>query len=112
MTETITINPLTRLEGTGRVKIEVEGGALKNLQFSVAVGPRFFEYLLTNKQAEDAPRISERICGICYVNHHLVAVKAVEDAWGVQVPEVATLLRRTLNAASFITSHTDRKSVV
>ncbi len=106
MTETITINPLTRLEGTGRVKIEVEGGALKNLQFSVAVGPRFFEYLLTNKQAEDAPRISERICGICYVNHHLVAVKAVEDAWGVQVPEVATLLRRTLNAASFITSHT------
>jgi F420-non-reducing hydrogenase large subunit len=106
VTETITINPLTRLEGTGKVKIEVEGGALKNLQFSVAVGPRFFEYLLTNKQAEDAPRISERICGICYVNHHLVAVKAVEDAWGVQVPEVATLLRRTLNAASFITSHT------
>ncbi len=105
MTETIVINPLTRLEGTGKVKIEVEGGALKDLQFSVAVGPRFFEYLLTNKQAEDAPRISERICGICYVNHHLVSVKAVEDAWGVEVPEVATLLRRTLNAASFITSH-------
>jgi len=105
VTETIVINPLTRLEGTGKVKIEVEGGALKDLQFSVAAGPRFFEYLLTNKQAEDAPRISERICGICYVNHHLVSVKAVEDAWGVEVPEVATLLRRTLNAASFITSH-------
>jgi F420-non-reducing hydrogenase large subunit len=105
MTETITINPLTRVEGTGRVKIEVEDGAIKDLQFSVAVSPRFFEYLLVNKQAEDAPRISERICGICYVNHHLAAVKAVEDAWGVQVPEVATLLRRTLNAASFITSH-------
>ncbi|MCX6656936.1 MAG: nickel-dependent hydrogenase large subunit, partial [Candidatus Bathyarchaeota archaeon] len=105
MTQTITINPLTRLEGTGKVKIEVEGDVLKDLQFSVAVGPRFFEYLLTNKQAEDAPRISERICGICYVNHHLVSVKAVEDAWGVHVPEVATLLRRTLNAASFITSH-------
>lgn len=105
MTETIVINPLTRLEGTGKVKIEIEGGALKDLQFNVVAGPRFFEYLLTNKQAEDAPRISERICGICYVNHHLVSVKAVEDAWGVEVPEVATLLRRTLNAASFITSH-------
>ena len=105
MTETIIINPLTRVEGTGKVKIEIENGALKDLQLNVAVGPRFFEYLLTNKQAEDAPRISERICGICYVNHHLVAVKAVEDAWGVQVPEVATLLRRTLNAASFVTSH-------
>ena len=105
MTETITINPLTRLEGTGKVKLEIEKGKVKDLELNVAVGPRFFEYLLVNKQAEDAPRISERICGICYVNHHLVSVKAVEDAWGVQVPEVATLLRRTLNSASFITSH-------
>ena len=106
MTEPITINPLTRLEGTGKVKIEVESGKLKDLQFTVAVAPRFFEYLLLNKPAEDAPRISERICGICYVNHHLVSVKAIEDAWDVTIPEVADLLRRTLNAASFITSHT------
>jgi F420-non-reducing hydrogenase large subunit len=106
MSKSITINPLTRLEGTGKVKIELEGGKLKDLQLTVAVGPRFFEYLLINKPAEEAPRLSERICGICYVNHHLVSVKAVEDAWGVTIPEVATLLRRTLNAASFITSHT------
>src|SRR4030042_5994835 len=78
--ETININPLTRVEGTGRVKIEVEDGFLKDLQFSVAVSPRFFEYLLVNKQAEDAPRISGACCGISYVNHHLVAVKAREDA--------------------------------
>jgi F420-non-reducing hydrogenase large subunit len=106
MTKTVTINPLTRLEGTARVEVDIEGGSLKDLRFSVAVAPRFFEYLLTNKPAEEAPRISERICGICYVNHHLVSVKAVEDAWGVQIPETATILRRTLNAASFITSHT------
>jgi F420-non-reducing hydrogenase large subunit len=106
MTKTVTINPLTRLEGTGRVEVDIEAGSLKDLRFCVAVGPRFFEYLLTNKPAEEAPRISERICGICYVNHHLVSVKAVEDAWGVQIPEAATILRRTLNAASFVTSHT------
>ncbi|MBN1682865.1 Ni/Fe hydrogenase subunit alpha [Candidatus Bathyarchaeota archaeon] len=106
MNEQIVINPLTRLEGTGNVKIEVESGKLKDLQLTIAVAPRFFEYLLLNKPAEDAPRISERICGICYVNHHLVSVKTIEDAWGVTIPEVATLLRRTLNAASFITSHT------
>jgi F420-non-reducing hydrogenase large subunit len=105
VTETIIINPLTRLEGAGKVKIDIEAGVLKDLKFSVAAGPRFFEYLLVNKQAEDAPRITERICGICYVNHHLVSVKAVEDAWGIEIPEVAVLLRRTLNAASFVTSH-------
>ncbi|HUS78704.1 MAG TPA: Ni/Fe hydrogenase subunit alpha [Patescibacteria group bacterium] len=105
MSETIILEPLTRLEGNGRVKIDIEGGFLKNLQFSVMTGPRFFEQLLLNKPAEEAPRITERICGICYVNHHLVSVKAVEDAWGVEPPEVAQILRRTLNAASFVTSH-------
>ncbi|MFP3951142.1 MAG: Ni/Fe hydrogenase subunit alpha [Candidatus Bathyarchaeia archaeon] len=105
MNETVIIPQLTRLEGNAKIKIEICDGELQDLQFSVMTGPRFFEYLLLNKPAEDAPRLSERICGICYVNHHLVSVKAVEDAWGVQVPEVATLLRRTLNAASFITSH-------
>lgn len=105
MSSSITLEPLTRLEGNGRVKIDIEGDSLKDLQFSVMTGPRFFEYLLLNKPAEEAPRISERICGICYVNHHLVSVKAVEDAWSVEAPEAAVLLRRTLNAASFITSH-------
>ena len=38
MTQTITINPLTRLEGTGKVKIELEGGVLKDLQFGVQTG--------------------------------------------------------------------------
>jgi len=101
----VTIEQLTRLEGNAKVSIDVEGGTLKDLQFKVMTGPRFFEHLLLNKPAEEAPRISERICGICYANHHLVSVKAVEDAWGVTPPPVANILRRTLNAASFVTSH-------
>lgn len=105
MSSEVVIDPLTRVEGVGKVKIDIKDGEVKDLQFSVMVSPRFFEFLLLKKPAEDAPRISERICGICYVNHHLVSVKAVEDAWGVEVPEVATILRRVINAGSFITSH-------
>jgi len=105
MSLNLSVDPLTRVEGGGRVKIEVKDGKVKDLQFSTTTSPRFFEILLLNKQAEDAPRISERICGICYVNHHLVSVKAVEDAWGVEVPETALMLRRVLNAGSFVTSH-------
>ena len=101
----VTIEQLTRLEGNAKVSIDVEGGVLKDLQLNIITGPRFFEHLLLNKPAEEAPRISERICGICYANHHLVSVKAVEDAWGVTPPPVANVLRRTLNAASFVTSH-------
>lgn len=105
MRETISIDPLTRVEGAGRVMVDVEDREVRDLRFSVMVSPRFFEFLLLNKPAEDAPRISERICGICYVSHHLVSVKAVEDAWGVEVPEAATLLRRVMNAGGFVTSH-------
>ena len=101
----VTIEQLTRLEGNAKVSIDVEGGVLKDLQFKVMTGPRFFEHLLLNKPAEEAPRISERICGICYANHHLVSVKTIEDAWDITPPPVANILRRTLNAASFVTSH-------
>jgi len=101
----IEVDPLTRIEGLGKIRLEVEGGALRDLKFQIMVAPRFFEYLLLGKPAEEAPRISQRICGICYTSHHLVSVKAVEDAWGVEPPEAAVMLRRAMNAGGFITSH-------
>ena len=101
----VSIEQLTRLEGNAKITVDIQDNKLKDLQFMVMVGPRFFEHILLKKPAEEAPRISERICGICYVNHHLVSVKAVEDAWDVEPPPAAQLLRRTINAASFVTSH-------
>jgi len=101
----VTVDPLTRIEGLGRIRLEVEDGALKDLKFQIMVAPRFYEYLLTGKPVEEAPRISQRICGICYTSHHLVSVKAIEDAWGVEPPETAVLLRRAMNAGGFVTSH-------
>jgi F420-non-reducing hydrogenase large subunit len=61
--------------------------------------------LVENKPAEEAPRITERICGICYAAHHLASVKAVEAAWEVSPPKVAINLRRLLNAGQHIASH-------
>jgi F420-non-reducing hydrogenase large subunit len=101
----VTVDPLTRIEGLGRIRLEVEDGALKDLKFQIMVAPRFYEYLLTGKPVEEAPRISQRICGICYTSHHLVSVKAIEDAWDVEPPETAVLLRRSMNAGGFVTSH-------
>jgi len=58
----VTIEQLTRLEGNAKVSIDVEGGVLKDLQLNIITGPRFFEHLLLNKPAEEAPRISEKLC--------------------------------------------------
>jgi F420-non-reducing hydrogenase large subunit len=104
MTE-IQIDPLTRIEGMGKIKVEVKNNELKDLKFQVTVAPRFFEYLLTGKRVEEAPRLTQRICGICYVSHHIVSVKAIENAWDVTPPETAVKLRRLMNAGGYVTSH-------
>jgi F420-non-reducing hydrogenase large subunit len=101
----VVIDPLTRIEGMGKIKVEVQNNELKDLKFQITVAPRFFEYLVTGKRAEEAPRLTQRICGICYVSHHLASVKAIENAWEVTPPETAIKLRRLMNAGGFVTSH-------
>ena len=101
----VEIDPLTRIEGMGKIKVEVQDNELKDLKFQITVAPRFFEYLLTGKRAEEAPRLTQRICGICYVSHHLASVKAIENAWEVTPPETAIKLRRLMNAGGYVTSH-------
>jgi F420-non-reducing hydrogenase large subunit len=101
----VVIDPLTRIEGTGKIKVEIKDNELKDLKFQVTVAPRFFEYLLTGKRAEEAPRLTQRICGICYVSHHLASVKAIENAWQVTPTETAVKLRRLMNAGGYVTSH-------
>ncbi|MEM3088732.1 MAG: nickel-dependent hydrogenase large subunit, partial [Candidatus Bathyarchaeia archaeon] len=91
--------------------MEYKEGKLENVQLNIIEPPRFFEKLLVDKPGEDAPRISERICGVCPVAHHLAAVKAIEDAWNVKPPEPAVLLRKLLYAGQFIQSHALHLSV-
>jgi len=105
------IEPLTRLEGHGKILVEYKDGKLENVQLNVIEPPRFFEKLLVDKPGEEAPRISERICGVCPVAHHLAAVKAIEDAWDVKPLEPAVLLRKLLYAGQFIQSHALHLSV-
>jgi len=101
----IRIDPLTRVEGHGNVIIRLKEGKIREVELNVVESPRFFERMLQGKPAEEAPRLSERICGICYVDHHLASIKAVEAAWGVEPPETAVMLRRLLHNGGFVTSH-------
>jgi len=106
------VEPVTRVEGHGRVTIEVTTEKIKDVKVSVVEPPRFFEKLLEGKPAEEAPRISERICGVCPVAHHLASVKAVESAWDVKPPEAAVRLRRLLLLGQYINSHTLHAAVL
>lgn len=104
-TKEIKIEPVTRVEGHAKVTIFLKGEKIEKIQLNIIESPRFFEKLVENKPAEEAPRITERICGICYAAHHLASVKAVEAAWGVSPPRAAVNLRRLLNAGQHVASH-------
>ena len=73
------VEPVTRLEGHGglRLVMSEDGKTVKDVQFNITA-TRFFEKLCEGRYAEHVPRITNRICGICPVPHHLAATKSVE----------------------------------
>jgi F420-non-reducing hydrogenase large subunit len=105
MGKTIEVEPITRLEGHGGLRIVLgDDGTVQDVQFNIT-STRFFEKFLEGRYCEHIPRITPRVCGICPIPHHLAPTKAVEDAWGVQIPEPARKLRQLLMNAKQYSSH-------
>jgi len=106
MVKEIEVEPVTRLEGHGGLRIVIgDDGKVKDAQFNIT-STRFFEKFCEGRYCEHVPRITPRICGICPIPHHLAPTKAVEDAWGVPIPEPAYKLRQLLINAKQYASHT------
>jgi F420-non-reducing hydrogenase large subunit len=105
MGKVIEVEPVTRLEGHGGLRIVLgDDGKVKDAQFNIT-STRFFEKFCEGRYCEHVPRITPRICGICPIPHHLTPTKAVEDAWGVKIPEPARKLRILLQNAKQYSSH-------
>ena len=87
--------PLSRIEGHARVVIDIEGGEVRSAGFQ-ATEFRGFKQLVQGVPAEQMTVIVPRICGVCSTAHHIAAVKALEDAFGVEPPPLARRLRELL----------------
>jgi NAD-reducing hydrogenase large subunit len=102
---TLTIEPITRIEGHGMITIILENdGSVSDARFHVTQF-RGFEKLCEGRPFYEMPSITERICGICPVSHSLASGKACDAILGVHPPETGTLLRRLLNCGQYIQSH-------
>ena len=102
---TITIDPVTRVEGHGRVTIQLdEKGGVVDATFHVTQ-IRGFEKFCEGRPFHEMPSITARICGICPVSHLLASAKACDELMAVRVPETGVKLRRMLNHAQFVQSH-------
>lgn len=101
----VTIEPLTRLEGHGKVVITLDdSGKPTDVKLNITA-LRGFEQFVVGRPAEEVPRIVPRICGICQTAHHLASVKAVDAAWGAQIPTAAAKLRELMHLGNMIHSH-------
>jgi coenzyme F420-reducing hydrogenase alpha subunit len=87
--------PMSRIEGHAQVVIEVENGEVVSARFQ-ATEFRGFEYLVQGVPAEQMIVIVPRICGVCSTAHHVAAVKALEDIYGVTPPPLAQTIRELL----------------
>ena len=105
MSQTITIDPVTRLEGHGKVTIHLdEQGQVSDAHFHVTQ-VRGFERFAEGRPFYEMPSLMARICGICPVSHLIASAKACEAIMSIRIPHTAAQLRRMLNLAQMVQSH-------
>jgi NAD-reducing hydrogenase large subunit len=105
MTRTITIDPVTRIEGHGKITIQLdERGEVADARFHVTQ-LRGFERFCHGRPFSEMPSLTARVCGICPVSHLIASAKACDAILAVQIPQNAANLRRVLNLAQLAQSH-------
>jgi len=101
----ITIDPITRLEGHGKIEIFLdEEGNVANTYFQIPE-LRGFERFCVGRPAEEMPLLTNRICGVCPEAHHMAAAKATDMVYHVDPPRTAKMLRELLYSAFYVTDH-------
>jgi F420-non-reducing hydrogenase large subunit len=103
--KTITIDPITRLEGHGRIDIFMDDdGRVANAYLRVPE-LRGFERFCVGRPVEEMPRITTRICGVCPEAHHMASAKACDAVYRVEPPATAIKLRRLLYNTFYVADH-------
>jgi len=102
----ITVDPITRLEGHGKIEIFVDDdNQVQNVYFQIPE-LRGFERFCVGRPVEELARITTRICGVCPEAHHMAASKAIDAVFDVEPARTGSMLRELLYNAFFVTDHT------
>ncbi|MBS1792852.1 MAG: Ni/Fe hydrogenase subunit alpha [Acidobacteria bacterium] len=108
MSQKITIDPVTRVEGHGKVTIHLDDDNHVTDAFFHIVEFRGFERFIQGHPYWEAPVMVQRLCGICPVSHHLAAAKAIDQIVGLDPEDLsvpAQKIRRLLHYGQVFQSH-------
>jgi len=101
---TTIVDPVSRVEGHLKVRLEIEGGFVTDAEITGNMY-RGFENFLVGQNPLDAPLITQRVCGVCPTAHAIASVLAIDDAAKVQAPHNGRIMRNLINGAEFLHSH-------
>ena len=95
----ITIDPITRLEGHGKIEIFLNDGGDVDKAYLQIPELRGFEKFAEGRPAEEMPRITTMICGVCPTAHHMASAKTLDDLWKVEPTSAAKKIRELMYCA-------------
>jgi F420-non-reducing hydrogenase large subunit len=106
MSKRITIDPITRLEGHGKIEIFLDDNGDVEKTYLQIPELRGFEVFSVGRPAEEMPRITPKICGVCPTTHHICSTKALDALYHVDPPPTAKKLRELMYSAFMLEDHT------
>jgi F420-non-reducing hydrogenase large subunit len=105
MNKKITISPITRLEGHGKIEVFLDDNGNVDDAYWQVVELRGFERFCLGRPAEEMPRITTNICGVCPTPHNVAATKALDDLYSVSPTPAASLIRQLHYNAFIVEDH-------
>jgi len=101
----ITIDPITRLEGHGKIEVFLdESGEVERAYFQIPE-LRGFEKFVQGRPVEEMPQITSRICGVCPTAHHMAATKAIDNVYKLEPPLAAKIIRELIYSTFVVEDH-------
>ena len=105
MPRTITINPVSRIEGHAHITLHLnDDGRVEDAKFHLTQF-RGFEKFCEGRPFPEMPSLTARTCGICPVSHLVASSKACDHLLSVTIPPAGENLRRLMNLAQLAQSH-------
>jgi F420-non-reducing hydrogenase large subunit len=101
----ISIDPITRLEGHGKIEVFLNDQGDVERAYLQVPELRGFEVFSLGRPAEDMPQITSRICGVCPTAHHMAGAKALDDLYKVEPTSAARKVRELVYSTFMLEDH-------
>lgn len=101
----VVINPMTRLEGHGKIVVCLDDSGNCTKAYMQVPEIRGFEKFAEGRHAEDMPQITSRICGVCPTAHHMASTKALDSLYKIEPPSTAKKIRELVYNIFMLEDH-------